>query len=298
MARISPEITPAEDKAWQSWCQKHPEVVAADRGNAEFVVNYFTQTWNENITEENLERAYPQLRPYLKLLSKLQLEAGQLLRSLNENERAVTLHWMKSQDLRTEGLFDDGRSGDAGLENFLAIVGWIVNGGRRPTWNNLNLALGNVIHSQKHLHFKKRLQDSEKEEIRRREAAATKPVEQKPKEWWEKNEQLNEFGQPTGGLLPPHLVEHRRMLHQPAEAVAPDPAVEAAREQREYEQKSKALVADTIDGGVSHLDQRQMDRLFITAAGSSDIDWKATYFARLNYLQKRRNERANAGRWG
>ena len=243
--------------------------------------DYFEANPTVPITVENVIKVVESRKQDFKWLSRAELELRKF--GLNEDQNATLHTFLQNNTLEADG--------DPGFQNSVELLNWLQRNGRSFGWAGLALALGNVQNSQRgqYLTWKKRLQDSEKEELRRRseQSQFAKPAEpQDEKSWRDKSRHPD-----------PTLQYHKEMLGRKAETVAPDPAVETARTQREYEQKSKALVAHTIDGAVSHMDQRQMDRLFVTRPDNS-IDWAATYHSRLLFLQRRTNERASAGRRG
>jgi len=75
--RTSTTITQNEVDAYAKFCAEHNIIndgTQADIDNSNLVLDYFTKTWNEDITEANLAQAFPQLKPLLKFQSQAEIE--------------------------------------------------------------------------------------------------------------------------------------------------------------------------------------------------------------------------------
>lgn len=158
MARTSPQITDAESAAWTAWCDKN-NVIHSDQQNMEFIVNYFENIWKEDITEANLDAAYPQIKDSLKHYVPGQQEFAKLYAALSPSEKEACDQW---------------KFGKFGLKfspkNGLALLTWLKAHGFAVTYANLTLAAGqqNVI---PHLEFNEsasRAQVRDKEANRKR----------------------------------------------------------------------------------------------------------------------------------
>jgi hypothetical protein len=67
--RTSVEITNQEVAAYSAFCRKHHVFLEGQEGvdTANFVRDYFLKTWGEDITDANLDKALPYIRPHLKI---------------------------------------------------------------------------------------------------------------------------------------------------------------------------------------------------------------------------------------
>src|SRR5260370_41401967 len=101
MARFSSEIQQDEVRAYEKFCIAHNILLgggnddAASIANANLVRDYFTKTWNEQITAETLEKALPALRPHLKFKSASRVEFEKIAGA--ETDRASQLDvWLQA----------------------------------------------------------------------------------------------------------------------------------------------------------------------------------------------------------
>jgi hypothetical protein len=75
MARTNSEITPAERQEYAKFCIEHGIIGDGsqdDQDNADFISNYFVNTWKEDITEKNLNTVWDHIRPHLKFYTPAQ----------------------------------------------------------------------------------------------------------------------------------------------------------------------------------------------------------------------------------
>jgi hypothetical protein len=270
MARISVDITEKEIRAWADFCAKHHIIhdnSKDDEANANFILDYFLNKWNADITEANLTAALSNIREHLRFHTPTQIEHNKLAVRMTIAERDLILGFVSRRGLKDEG--------DDLLQNFNAIASWLLDKNQPIVANMLDTALTNAGSGQRRLLWKKRLQDSEREAQRQKEEAAKQPARQ------ERTEMLgNEH------VLAPHLREHQRQVHAAlAEAEARKVAESNPKvDQGVWKARAESLVADT------NLDQAAMKKLFVMQeTNPSEIDWPATHRSRLIYIERRRN---------
>src|SRR5260370_40275668 len=69
----------------------------AEAANADFVMNYFVNTWGEDLTAGNLAQAFPQLKPHLKFHSKAEVDLSKATVSFDETNRKKFAEWFEQQ---------------------------------------------------------------------------------------------------------------------------------------------------------------------------------------------------------
>src|SRR6266853_3693754 len=100
MARQFPTIQQQEVTAYAKFCTLHNIIndgSADDQENANLVVKYFTETWNEDMTDKNLELAFPALQPHLKFGSAARTEAQRIAKDFPDVEALGS--WFDSQTI-------------------------------------------------------------------------------------------------------------------------------------------------------------------------------------------------------
>lgn len=273
MARASNEVTQEEIATYETWIREN-NIVNSDE-NAMTIANYVLDVWQVEFTKANLDAALVQLRPSLTFYTKLESEYLGLSRRMTPEQREILLSFIK-----TRGLKDDG---DHQLQNFITIATWMLGKNHPINIESLDKALGNIMNgSRLPLLWKPRLQPSEAEHQKEEAAKQQQPPRQ------ERTEMLgNEH------VLAPHLREHQRQIHAAlAEAEARKVAESNPKvDQSAWKARAESLVAD------SNLDNAAMKKLFVMQeTNPSEIDWPSTHRARLNYIERRRNQRSLVGR--
>ena len=81
MARTFPTIQQSEVTAYAKFCAAHNIIndgSVDDQENANLVVKYFTETWVEDMNDQTLALAFPQLTSHLKFDSEARIEARRI----------------------------------------------------------------------------------------------------------------------------------------------------------------------------------------------------------------------------
>jgi hypothetical protein len=138
--RTSETINNQEVQAYQSWYSKHHVFLEGQEGvdTANFVRDYFLKTWGEDITEVNLDKALPYIRPHLKFKSHAYLKLEQAANGMTPQEADIFDAWLSRQQLESP-------VSDQGKENATNILSWLRERNMEITGHNLNLALQNII---------------------------------------------------------------------------------------------------------------------------------------------------------
>ena len=97
--RTSVEITNQEVAAYTAFCRNHHVFFEGEEGvgNGNFVRDYFLKTWGEDITEANLDKALPYMRPHLKFKSEAYLKLEQAANGMTPQEAEIFDAWMSRQ---------------------------------------------------------------------------------------------------------------------------------------------------------------------------------------------------------
>jgi hypothetical protein len=137
--RTSETINNQEVQAYQSWCNKHHVFFQGEEGvgNGNFVRDYFLKTWGEDITEANLDKALPYIRPHLKFKSDAYLKLEQAANGMTPPEADIFDEWMSRQRLES--------ANDQGMENATNILSWLRERNLEIISRNLDVALQNII---------------------------------------------------------------------------------------------------------------------------------------------------------
>src|SRR6266480_1385643 len=244
-----------------------------DRHNADLVLNYFENTWKEVITAETLERALPALRPHLKFKSTARLEFEKAMTA--EPDRARQL----DQWLQAHG----GKPGQ--LVNSLYTD---------DTYENMTLLLGTL---QGYEISTPRIQDAENR-IANRPGRKLHYVPTPRREMGTITEAArNDDGTPfvtsgltkqSDGTLGKSPADYAREARARSERDA-----EAANQQRTGASAQSAAVREAKNKaesmrGNTHSEDAQLQRIFVTVPGTSEINWLETLGAR-QALQKSLN---------
>jgi hypothetical protein len=102
MARTSEAITNQEVQAYTTWCNKRHAFREGQEGvdNGNFVRDYFLKTWGEDITEANLDKALPYMRPHLKFKSEAYLKLEQAANGMTPQEAEIFDAWNHPQAIK------------------------------------------------------------------------------------------------------------------------------------------------------------------------------------------------------
>jgi hypothetical protein len=138
--RTSVEITNQEVAAYTAFCRKHHVFFEGQEGvdNGNFVRDYFLKTWGQDITETNLDRALPYIRPHLKFKSDALVKLENAANGMTLQEAEIFDAWMSRQRLESP-------VSDQGKENATNILSWLRERNMEITSGNLDVALQNII---------------------------------------------------------------------------------------------------------------------------------------------------------
>ena len=118
--RTTNQLTQSELEAWNRFCLAQGIVNDGSSDgvqNANLVWEYFSQTWNQDITERNLNLAFKELKPHLKFYSKAALDYFDVANQ--EPDRANQLaNWLATQGNRGQLV----NSGDDAYENLRLLL--------------------------------------------------------------------------------------------------------------------------------------------------------------------------------
>src|SRR5258705_3224098 len=126
MARTNSEISPAEVQTYAKFSAEHGIIHDGgedDTKNADFILNYFVNTWKEDITEQNLNTAWDKIRPHLKLYSPAQFEYHKVVNQEGRDRANLLAAWLAS---------NGGKPGQ------------LVNADSDETYTNLRLLLSSL----------------------------------------------------------------------------------------------------------------------------------------------------------
>jgi hypothetical protein len=140
--RTSETINNQEVQAYQSWCSKHYVFLEGAEGtdNGNFVRDYFLKTWGEDITEANLDKALPYIRPHLKFKSDAYLKLEQAANGMTPQEADIFDAWLSRQRLESP-------ASDQGKENATNLLTWLRERNLEIIGRNLDVALQNIINN-------------------------------------------------------------------------------------------------------------------------------------------------------
>jgi hypothetical protein len=140
--RTSEAITNQEVQAYTTWCNKHHVFFQGEEGvgNGNFVRDYFLKTWDEEITEANLDKALPYIRPHLKFKSEALVKLENAANGMTPQEADIVDAWMSRQGL-------ESLASDRGKENATNILSWLRERNLEIVSRNLDVALQNIINN-------------------------------------------------------------------------------------------------------------------------------------------------------
>ena len=275
--RSSETLTAQEIDSMVKFCSDNQVFAEGEIGsqNANRLVDYLLNTWNVDVNEQTLTAALDRLRNQIRFYTPLEFEYKTLAARMTEAQRDLILNFITRR-----GLKDDGENQ---LVNFNTIASWMSEKNTPIATSTLDAALGNIMnHSRRPLLWKQRLQDSEKEQQAKREAASQQPA--RPTE---RAEAVNE------NTLSPELREHRRQMRAAlAEAEARKQA-ESQPVNRDAEWKARAESA--VSSIQSNLDRAEAEKFLAKAGGWG---WELTYKSIINFIERRKQQRSMAGMAG
>jgi len=217
-----------------------------DQHNADIILNYFLNTWGREITEQNLNLAWEQLRGHLKLYSPAAIEYYKL--ADQEPDRANLLaNWLATQGKAGQLV---NTAGDETYANLRLLL--IELRGREITRKTISDAEGRIAYKPgRQLHY------------------VPVPKQQDPR-------QHESDGEPFLGrdvnLTP---AQHRER----ARAAYAEPDKESSSTIRGREQAAAQQEAETMRGN-THSQTEQLKKLFVYDQVHREIDWVATRNAR------------------
>jgi len=248
MARSNSEITPAEVQAYAKFCAKRGIIHDGSEDgsrNADFIAKYFVNIWKEDITEQNLNAAWDQIRPHLKFYAPNQQEANELINKLSAEEQKVLAEWKAPRGLKSTHRV------------VAAMLSWLAAHGFRVTKENLQLAVGqNRV--QPFLEWDE-------------SATPPKPVDAR---------QHADDGTPFLGrdVNEPRWkrIQREREEREAKDAASrPSAASVQSVTVREAQKQAEQLRGNT------HSETEQLMRIFVTTPGTSEINWPDTLASRL-----------------
>jgi hypothetical protein len=224
--------------------------------NANFVHNYFVNTWGEMITQETLAKAFPLIKPHLKLKSPAYLEAERLAQGYADAQ-ALAAWFDKQQTLVKDG--------DLGYKNFSELIQELE--GRPATQANIDSAIASIQYATGGGGTKGRFTTRI-----RRPLSYVQRQKERPKSF----HQLTDDGEPFLGrdvnLTPMQHRERARAAH--AEPERESPSTIRGREQAAAQREAEAMRGNT------HSETNQIEKLFVIDQTTHEIDWVRTRDAR------------------
>lgn len=252
MARTSATLTTDEVSAYEAFCAKHGIIDSRTQdgiANANFVENYFLNTWKETMSEKNPETCLLLISSHLKFYASYQQEFEKLYTSLSVEEQTAFKEWKGERGLKDS------------YKNAVAILSWIKAHGFVVTRQNLQLAVG----------------QSRVQTFLEWDESATPRHAPDPR-------QHQDDG--TGFLAGKDVNEPRwkrgqreREEREAAEAKSGAAASARSAAMREAQRQAEGLKGNTWS------ESEQIGRVFVNILGTSEIDWPATLQSRLA-LQK------------
>ena len=270
MARTSKEITQQEVAAYAKFAQDHNIIndgTQADIDNSNLVLDYFTKTWPNDITADNLAQAFPQLKPHLKFQSKAEVE----LRKTAADSDAVATQkfatWFEKQTFLI-------REGELGFENANNLLQELR--GRDVTNETIAAAIGRI------------------------EAPTSKfdTRVRKPLHYLKTERALSPAAQAAQDHRPGEFVSKTNMVRTSDGGWRSKNAAEQAADRRLAEAKNNPTATDSVKlleaqarqdaeniRGNSRYQDSLLSKTFVTRPGTSDIDWTATAASRRALLR-------------
>jgi hypothetical protein len=133
MARSNSTITQQEGIVYHHWCEKHG-IIPEDDSNAQVVARFFQETWQQDVTEQNLDAAFQQLKPHLRFKPAARLEAEKAARE-NSTISQKFADWFDNQSVIV-------KQGDDGFLNFAQLLRELR--GREVTTDTIFQAMGRI----------------------------------------------------------------------------------------------------------------------------------------------------------
>jgi hypothetical protein len=268
MARLISEIQPHEVRAYEQFCTAHNVIIhdgsAEAIENANFVHNYFVNTWGEMITPETLAQAFPVIKPHLKLKSPAYLEAERLAQGYPDAQ-ALAAWFDKQQTLVKDG--------DLGYKNFSELIQELE--GRPATQANIDSAIASIQYATEGGTVEKYSTRT------RRPLAYAQRQTDRPKSFHQQTDDgTNPFstkgltlqGDGTYGKSP---ADYAREARAAAEKNNPQPTV---REQLSAVEKEYKKMAEELLRYGTHGQQNQIRQAFDKAL-QSGADWRRVFEA-------------------
>jgi hypothetical protein len=140
MARQFPTIQQQEVTAYAKFCALHNIIndgSADDQENASLVVKYFTETWNEDMNDQTLALAFPQLKSLLKFDSAARIEARRIAKDFPDVQALGA--WFDTQTFLV-------KEGDDGFRNITELM--LELQGRSVTPANIDSAIMSINATQ------------------------------------------------------------------------------------------------------------------------------------------------------
>jgi hypothetical protein len=265
--RTSTTITQNEVDAYAKFCAEHNIVndnSQADAANAELVVDYFLNTWKQDITEANLAAAFPQLKQHLKFHSKAETDLRKATISFDEANRKKFAEWFESQTFLV-------KEGEQGFENAANLMEELK--GREVNRETIAAAIGRIeaptsrfdTRVRRPLHY---LQTQRQMSP----AAQADAPDRKPGEFISK-QGMKRFADGSWGK--------DYAAERAATAAKNNPTATDSVRLLEAQARQDA---ENIRGNSRYQDSL-LGKTFVTKPGTSDIDWTATAAARRALLR-------------
>ena len=141
MAQRTTPVTQAEIAAFEKFFEQHPEINLP--GNGKIFADYMYDTWGVEVTESTLTAALEQLRPYLEVMTPIQIRYQQAARQ--DMDRANKLYeWITGPQHTLV------KTGDEALANVTVLLGELR--GREITTSTIFEAINRAGYS-KGLHY-------------------------------------------------------------------------------------------------------------------------------------------------
>src|SRR5947207_470037 len=235
-----------------------------DRHNADLVLNYFENTWKEVITAETLERALPALRPHLKFKSTARLEFEKAMTA--EPDRARQLdQWLQAHGGKPGQLVNTVLSDDT-FENLFLLLG---------TLRGYEISTPRILDAENRIANRPGRKLHYVPTPRREMGTITEAAR-------------NDDGKPfvtdgltlqSDGSLGKSPADYAREARQRSDREATEAksgtTSAASAAVREAKNKAESMRGNT------HSEDAQLQRIFVTVPGTSEINWPDTLAARL-----------------
>lgn len=269
--RTNTSITQSEIAAYAKFAQEHNIVndgTQADIDNSNLIVDYFTKTWGEDITEANLAQAFPQLKPHLKFLSESEIELRKTAAVSDPTLTTRFAEWFEKQTFivkdgefgfeNANNLLQELRGRDTAGKDFNTLVLQAIGRIEAPT-SRFDTRVRRPLHyvqTQRHMS----------------PAAQADDPDRKPGEFISK-QGMKRFADGSWGK--------DYAAERAAAAAKNNPTATDSEKLREAQARQDA---ENIRGNSRYQDSL-LSKTFVTKPGTSDIDWTATAAARRVLLR-------------